>query len=106
MSNNFIFNNLGTNLEIEIDDDNQAQCPECKCKFKRLLTHLKFSKACNRNIDFENFTIEYQSFINRRKKTEYRKRKREDNEEEMLRTEARRKREQKARNLENDTVGT
>ena len=57
MSNKFKYNNLGTCLEITIDDDDdgQVECPKCKCKFKQLLQHLKKNTECRAVI--ENFSM-------------------------------------------------
>ena len=65
MSNNFNFNNLGADLNIEIDSNNQAQCPECNCKFKYLIKHLNCVKECRIKLDFDKFKVEYQCFMNR-----------------------------------------
>ena len=54
-SRNFKFNNFGSQLEIEIDEDNQAKCFECGRKFKFLMQHIKKSKECKRNLDFDKF---------------------------------------------------
>ena len=71
-SRNFKFINFGSELEIYIDENNQAQCPKCKKKSKQLLQHIKKSTSCKSNLDFENFKIKYQSFNNRRRQTLYR----------------------------------
>ena len=69
---NFKFINFGSELEIFVDENNQAQCPKCKKKSKQLLQHIKKSTSCKSNLDFENFKIKYQSFNNRRRQTLYR----------------------------------
>ena len=33
MSTNFKYRSNGIDLKITIDDDNQAECPQCKCKY-------------------------------------------------------------------------
>ena len=102
MSNNFNFNNLGADLNIEIDSNNQAQCPECNCKFKYLIKHLNCVKECRIKVDFDKFKVEYQCFMNRRRQSEHRKRKREANGEEMHRSEAIKKRKQRESKMQDN----
>ena len=107
MAFDFNFNNFGDNVKIIIDDDNQAQCPECNCKFKRLLQHLQNSPSCKSKIDnFEDFRQEYQVFTNRRRQINYRNKKLEQNAEEMHRTEASKKRNERKRKLESNAEET
>ena len=76
MSNTFKYSSIGTDLEITIDGDNQAECPQCECKFKQLLQHLKKTAECRLFINnFENVKNEYQAFGNRRRQFNYRRRK-------------------------------
>ena len=76
MAFDFNFNNFGSNVKIQIDEDNQAMCPQCKCKFKQLIQHLKKNSDCRTLIEnFESFRDEYQLFTNRRKQSIHRKRK-------------------------------
>ena len=51
-SRNFKFDNFGSEIEIEIDEDNQAKCHECGRKFKFLMQHIKQSKVCKQNLDY------------------------------------------------------
>ena len=89
MSNKFKYSSIGTDLEITIDDDDQAECPQCKCKFKHLLQHLKKTTECRLIINnFENFKIEYQAFGNRRRQLKNRMNKLKANAEEIRRVEA------------------
>ena len=93
MSSNFIFNNFGAALEIEIDADNQAKCPECSCKFKQIIQHLRKNANCKSRIEnFDIFKHEYQMFTNRRKQIVHRKRKLEANAESLYEVEAKEKR--------------
>ena len=71
-SRNFKFNNFGSELEIDVDEDNQAKCHKCGRKFKFLMQHIKKSKVCRENLDYENFKTEYESFANRRRQRAYR----------------------------------
>ena len=52
-SRNFKFKNYGSELEIEIDEQNKAKCHECGRKFKLLMQHIKQSTVCKQNLDFE-----------------------------------------------------
>ena len=61
-SRNFKFNNFGSELEIEIDEENKAKCPKCGRKFKLLMQHIKKSTVCKQNLDFEKFRKEYDAF--------------------------------------------
>ena len=107
MSNTFKYSSIGTDLRITIDDDNQAECPQCKCKFKQLLQHLRKTAECRLIINsFENFKNEYQAFGNRRKQCKYRKKKLEDDTEGTHVVEAAKKRKQRERKLENNAEET
>ena len=76
MSTNFKYRSNGIDLKITIDDDNQAECPQCKCKYKQLLQHLKKTTQCRLIINnFENFKNEYQAFGHRRRQLNYRRKK-------------------------------
>ena len=66
-SRNFKFINFGSELEIEINEENQAKCPECGKKFKLLMQHIKKSTECKKNLDYENFKTEYDLFALRRR---------------------------------------
>ena len=103
---NFKFINFGSELEINIDDNNQAQCPKCQKRFKQLLQHLKKSIACRSNIDLENFRIEYQSFTNRRKQNVCRQKKLETNNDETHKYEAKKKKQEREKKLNIDAEGT
>ena len=97
---NFKFTNYGIELELPINDANQAQCPECKCKFRQLLQHLKKSTKCNSKIEnFESFQEQYKLFGHRRRQINLRKRKLEANTEELHKAEALYKKEQRKRQL-------
>ena len=74
-SRNFKFNNNGSVLEINIDDENKAECPMCERKFKQLVQHIKQSKQCVAIIDFDKFKDEYKAFANRRRKNKWYKEK-------------------------------
>ena len=67
-SRNFKFNNFGSELEIEIDEENKAKCPKCEEKFKLLMQHINKSTVCKQNLDYDKFNKEYDAFKNRRKK--------------------------------------
>ena len=66
-SRNFKFNNFGSELEIEIDEENKAKCPKCEERFKLLMQHIKKSTICKQNLDYDKFNKEYNAFKNRRK---------------------------------------
>ena len=103
MSNKFKYNNLGTWLEITIDDDDdcQVECQKCKCKFKQLLQHLKKNTECRAVIEnFENFQYEYKLFGNRRRQFKNRMKKLKANAEETHIVEATKERNQRERKLE------
>ena len=102
----FKFINFGSELEINIDDNNQAQCPKCEKKFKQLMQHLNKSKVCRANIDLDNFKIEYESFRNKRKVNACRQRKLETNLEETHKNEAEKQRLIRERKLHIDAKGT
>ena len=107
MSNQFKYSSIGTDLEITIDDDDQAECPQCKCKFKHLLQHLKKNAECRLIINFfENFQKEYQAFGNRRRQFNYRKKKLEDDAEGTHIVEAAKERKQRERKLESNAEET
>ena len=76
---NFKFINFGSEVDINIDEKNQAQCPNCKKKFKQLLQHIKKTKVCGSNIDLDKFKIEYESFSRRRRQNIHRQKKIEAN---------------------------
>ena len=48
-SRNFKFNNFGSELEIEIDEENKAKCPKCEKKFKQLMQHINKTTECKKN---------------------------------------------------------
>ena len=105
MSNKFKYNNLGTCLEITIDDDDdgQVECPKCKCKFKQLLQHLKKNTECRAVIEnFENFRNEYKLFCNRRSQFKNRMKKLKANAEETHRVEAAKIKKHRQRKLESN----
>ena len=103
---NFKFINLGSEVDINIDENNQAQCPKCKKRFKRLFQHMKKSKVCGSNIDLDNFEIKYQSFSHRRRQNIYRQKKLETNIEVIRQSEAEKKRKSRAKQLNRDADGT
>ena len=74
-SRNFKFDNFGSELEIEINEDNRAKCYECGRKFKFLMQHIKQSIVCKKNLDYKNFKTEYESFANRRRQKAHRDKK-------------------------------
>ena len=69
---NFKFINFGIELDIQINENNQVQCPKCNQTFKQLLQHIKKSTECRTSLDFENFHMKYKSFTNRRKQNLHR----------------------------------
>ena len=69
---NFKFISFGVELEIQINENNQALCPKCNKNFKQLLQHIKKSTECQTGLDFENFSLEYKSFNNRRRQNLHR----------------------------------
>ena len=60
---NFKFINFGVELEIQINENNQALCPKCNKNFKQLLQHIKKSTECKNGLDFENFSLKYKYMI-------------------------------------------
>ena len=74
-SRNFKFNNFGSELEIEIDEDYKAKCPKCEKKFKLLMQHLKKSTECKQNLNFETFKEDYDAFTKRRRQRAHWKKK-------------------------------
>ena len=97
-SRTFKFINFGSALEILIDENNQAQCPRCKNKFKQLLQHIKQSTSCRNNLDFENFKIKYQSFNHKRRQIVYRQNQLSIDAEATHEVEAQIKRKQRGKN--------
>ena len=96
MSNIFKFNNLDDALEIHMDVNNEAHCPNCRSKFKHLLQHFNTNVLCRSIIaNFANFRDEYQVFANRRRQTLHRKKKIETDAEELHRTESKKKKHQR-----------
>ena len=103
MSLNFKFKNLGKDLEINIDANNQALCPNCGSKFQRLLYHLQRNSDCRSFIDnFETFKDEYQLFSNRRRQNVHKQRKLDADPEEFRNDVANRVRNYRERKLEAD----
>ena len=97
--------NFGAALEIEIDENYEAMCPQCKCKFKQLVKHLKNKTDCRLIIeDFEKFKKEYQLFAHRRRKNVHRRLKLQSNPESLHQVEASHSRNHRKRNLENDAT--
>ena len=74
-SRNFKFINFGSELEIEIDEENKAQCPKCRKKFKLLMQHIKKSSVCKQDVDYDKFNKEYDAFKNRRRQRAHCKKK-------------------------------
>ena len=102
-SHNFKFINFGSELEINIDENIQAQCPNCKKIIKQLVHYLKKMNMCRSNIDLDHFKIEYQSFCERRKQRQISQRKLDINAEETHRKEAEKTREIKQRKLDTNS---
>ena len=98
-SKNFKFNNFGSELEIEIDEDNQAKCPKCGRKFKLLMQHIKKSTVCKQILDYEKFKQEYDAFTNRRRLRVHWKKELELNPIKTRKIEAIKKRKQRERKL-------
>ena len=59
----FKFTNFGSEFIINIEEDNEAQCPMCKRRFRQLLQHFRQIKVCGTKVDLENFKREYQLFV-------------------------------------------
>ena len=101
-SRNFKFNNFGSNLEIEIDEENKAKCPKCEEKFKRLIKHISNSTVCKQDLDYEKFSKEYDAFNHRKRQKAYLKKRLELNPTETRNLEANKKRMQRERKLDVD----
>ena len=103
MAFDFNFNNFGGNVKIQIDEDNQAMCPQCKCKFKQLIQHLKKNSDCITLIEnFERFRDEYQLFTNRRRQRSLTKRKLEADAESFHKDVAKKVQKHRKTKLENN----
>ena len=89
---NFKFENEGAVIEIQIEADGRAKCPKCAVTFKQLLKHLNSNKICKIYVNFETFQDEYKKFLNRRKQSEFRKRKLEIDPDELHNAESAKKR--------------
>ena len=98
-SRNFKFDNFGSELEIEIDEENKAKCPKCGRKFKLLMQHIKKSMVCQQNLDYEKLRKEYDAFANKRRQKAYWKKELELNPIKMRKFEATRKRIERERKL-------
>ena len=102
----FKFDNFGSELEIEIDEDNKAKCPKCGRKFKLLMQHMKKSTECKQDLDYENFKKEYDAFTNRRCQRAHRKKELDLNPTKIRKFEATKKRIERERKLEIDAEVT
>ena len=102
----FEFLNFGSELEIQINENNEAQCPMCKRRFRQLLQHFRQVEVCGCNVDLKNFKKEYQLFNNRKRQNMFRERKLMENAEETHTSEAKKQRKIRARKLENDADET
>ena len=102
----FKFINFGSEFMINIDENNEAQCPMCKRRFRQLLQHFRQVEVCGCNVDLKNFKKEYQLFNNRKRQNMFRERKLIENAEETHTSEAKKQRKIRARKLENDADET
>ena len=105
-SRNFKFDNFGSELEIEIDEDCTAKCPKCGRKFKLLMQHIKKSTVCKQILDYEKFKQEYDAFTNRRRLRAHWKKELELNPIKTRKIEANKKRKQRERKLNVNTEET
>ena len=101
---NFKFENEGAVIEIQIEADGRAKCPKCAVTFKQLLKHLNSNKICKIYVNFETFQDEYKKFLNRRKQSEFRKRKLEIDPDELHNAESAKKRFNRAKILSSNPV--
>ena len=103
---NFTFNNFGSELEIEIDEDHKAKCPKCGRKFKLLMQHINKSTVCKQDLDYDKFNKEYDAFKNRRRQRAHCKKKLKLDPTETRNLEANKKRMQRERKLKVDADWT
>jgi hypothetical protein len=102
----FKFINFGSEFMINIDENNEAQCPMCKRRFRQLLQHFRQIKLCGSYVDLVNFKREYQLFNNRKRQNMHRHKKLIENAEETHKAEAEKQRLIRARKLNNDADET